>query len=118
MEDLDQDRDVDAVIAECGGPARVWLNQNPSKNQNLRIRLVGKAPNHHAIGALVSVTGGPFQQKQWVRTGHAYLSQHELTLTFGIGTAGAGEVSVQWPDGTQSEHPELVPGKTHILTQP
>ncbi|MCA9001771.1 MAG: CRTAC1 family protein, partial [Planctomycetes bacterium] len=116
--DLDGDGDVDAVVAECGGPARVWLNQNPSKNHSLRVRLSGKAPNTQAIGAQVRMVGGPFEQRQWIRTGQAYQSQHELTLTFGLGSATSGDVHITWPDGTESDHKGLKSGETHLITQP
>ncbi|MEZ5974573.1 MAG: CRTAC1 family protein [Planctomycetota bacterium] len=92
--DLDLDGDVDVVVAELGGPAQVWLNDNPSGRKSLRLRLRGKAPNVDAIGARVTVEGGPFPQTTWVRTGNAYLSQHELTLTFGLGAVQKANVTV------------------------
>ena len=116
--DLDQDGDLDAIVTEIDGPAHVWINQNPTGRKSLRLELTGKAPNTHAVGAKVTVTGGPFPQTTWVRTGHAYLSQHELTLTFGLADAATGDVQITWPDGSTSEHPGLAVGKTHRIEQP
>ena len=116
--DLDGDGDVDAVVAECGGPARVWLNRNPSGRKALRVRLEGPRPNVHAIGARVTAEGGPHAQTAWVRTGQAYLSQHEPTLTFGLGDAETGSVSVLWPDGKTSTFEGLTVGSEHLLRHP
>ncbi|HPF14509.1 MAG TPA: CRTAC1 family protein [Planctomycetota bacterium] len=116
--DLDQDGDVDAVVTECGGPAHVWINQNPSKTQSLRLQLAGHAPNTFAVGARVTVEGGPYVQSAWVRTGQAYLSQHEMTLTFGLGKATEANVSILWPDGTETQNPGLKVGTQHRLVEP
>lgn len=116
--DLDGDGDLDAITTECGGPAQVWVNQNPTGRKSLRIALQGKAPNTQAIGAKVVVTGGPFPQTAWTRTGQAYLSQHEPVLTFGLGDATEANVTVTWPDGQTSEHPALTVGSPHRLQQP
>ncbi len=113
--DIDGDGDVDAVAVECGGPAHVWLNGNPTRRRALRLELSGPAPNTMAIGAEVRVQGGPFEATQWVRSGGSYLSQHEHTLTFGIGDAASADVTVRWPDGTTSAHPGLAPGTVHRL---
>ncbi len=114
--DLDGDGDVDAVVAQCGGLARVWLNQNPAGNSSLRLELRGEAPNRFAVGARVTVEGGPFSQTNWVRTGHAYLSQHELTLTFGVGAVESAKVTVVWPNGETREYESLELGTKHVLT--
>ncbi len=116
--DLDGDGDVDAVVSENGGTARVWLNTNPGGRPSLRLRLRGPAPNVHAIGAEVRVSGGPFVQTTWVRTGCSYLSQHETTLTFGIGDATRASAVVRWPDGTESRHDDLEVGRVHELRHP
>jgi len=114
--DLDGDGDVDAVAVECGGPAHVWLNQNPTGRRALRLDLRAPAPNTFAIGAEVRVQGGPFEATQWVRTGGGYLSQHEHVLTFGLGDAATADVVVRWPDGTTTEHRGLAAGPVHRLT--
>ena len=114
--DLDGDLDVDAVVVECGGPAHVWLDETELEGRKpLRIALEMDGPNRYAIGAEVTVTGGPFPQTRWVRTGSSYLSQHESALTFGVGDAASADVSVRWPDGRTSEHAGLQPGAMHVL---
>jgi len=113
--DLDGDSDIDVVVIEEGGPAQVWLNQNPSGNRPLRLVLLSKAPNTYALGAEVELAAGPLGQPQRVRMGRRYLSQHEHALTFGLGGRASADVTVRWPDGRTTEHRGLIPGLTHVL---
>lgn len=116
--DLDGDGDLDAVVVECNGPAHVWRNENPSGHGSLRLHLEGPKPNHQAIGARLRVTGGPFVQTDWVRSGTGYLSQNETVRTFGLGEAGTGTVEVTWPDGKVSTHEGLAVGQVHAIKHP
>ena len=98
--DYDNDGDLDVLVSQNGGPARLLRNDGGSGNHWLRVRLRGTASNRDAIGARVSVTtaGGP----RWalVKTGSSYCSQSELPLTFGLGAASeAARVEVSWPSG-------------------
>jgi len=69
-------------------------------NKSLRIRLHQDGKNPDALGAIVRVTAGGITQRRVVRTGGSYLSQSELTLTFGLGAnAKADEVAISWPGG-------------------
>lgn len=116
--DLDNDGDLDVVVTQCNGPARIWRNQTESKRKALRIRLEGPKPNVHAIGAEVRVVGGPYPQVTWSRTGHSYLSQHEAILTFGLGDATKADVEVRWPDGKVSKHTSIPVGDLQVLRHP
>lgn len=116
--DLDHDGDVDAVVTECNGPARIWRNDNPSGRKSLRVDLRAPGPNHFAIGAKVRVLGGPFPQTDWVRSASGYLSQNETTLTFGLGEGKSATIEVTWPDGQQTTHADLAVGQTHLLKHP
>jgi enediyne biosynthesis protein E4 len=49
------------------------------------MRLTGTKSNRDAIGAVVRVTTPDGTQSRMVKTGSSYLSQSELTLTFGLG---------------------------------
>jgi len=101
--DLDGDGDLDVVITDNHGPARVLRNDGGERGHALRVRLVGGAKvNRDAIGAFVRVTSAN-GTSPWmmVRTGSSYLSQSELPLTFGLGAAvKATKIEVKWPDGS------------------
>jgi hypothetical protein len=104
--DYDNDGDLDLVVTANNGPARLFRNQG-STNHAIRITLVGTTSNRSAIGARVRLPGlsGPTLTAM-VKTGSSYLSQSELPLTFGLGTATkiAG-IEVTWPNGRTERLP-------------
>jgi hypothetical protein len=62
--------------------------------------LVGTKSNRGAIGARVTVHAGSVTQLDEVRGGGSYLSQNDLRLHFGLGSAAKMEsVEVRWPSG-------------------
>jgi hypothetical protein len=99
--DLDNDGDVDIVVTNNGGRARLLLNQGTAGTHWLQIDLEQPAPNRQAIGAYVGVerTGRPALWRR-VRTDGSYLSASSPRLHFGLGDSPAIDaVLVQWPDG-------------------
>jgi len=113
--DLDGDLDVDVIVMEYGGAAQVWLNQNPSGHQPLRLVLLSKPPNTYALGAEVSVLIAADGVPRRTRLDGRYLAQNEHTLTFGLGPTTRADVTVRWPDGRTTEHRNLSLGPTHVL---
>lgn len=97
--DIDNDGALDVLVTTNGG--RVWLFHNEGgTNHSLRVKLVGTKSNRDGIGAVVRVTSGGAKQWQMLRSGSSYLSQSELVVTFGLGSATKAEViEVQWPSG-------------------
>ena len=57
--------------------------------------------NVDAIGAVVAARTGTVTQKRLVQSGSSYISQEDLRLHFGLGSATTVDsVEVKWPDGT------------------
>ncbi|HEY8716300.1 MAG TPA: CRTAC1 family protein, partial [Candidatus Acidoferrum sp.] len=101
--DIDNDGDLDVVITENNGPARLLRNDNGNQNDMLRIRTVGVHSNRDGIGAVVTVkTSKGARMVQMVKSGSSYLSQSEMILTFGLGKPEPGKtvtVEIAWPAG-------------------
>jgi hypothetical protein len=102
--DFDRDGDLDLVVTTNQGPAYLYRNDVTNGFHALRIHLTGKKSNRDAIGAVVRATTPEGTQKRMVKTGSSYLSQSELTLTFGLGPRDAAtRVTIEWPSGATQE---------------
>ncbi len=63
-------------------------------------KLIGTKSNRAAIGARVTIRAAGVKQFSEVRGGSSYLSQNDLRLHFGLGTAKKMEsVEIRWPNG-------------------
>nr|VFK26630.1 MAG: Repeat domain-containing protein [Candidatus Kentron sp. MB] len=109
--DLDHDGDLDIVITQIGRRPVLLRNDQALGNHWLRIQPIGNSSkgknsnvNHDAIGTWVEVTAGGVTQRRQVMPTRSYLSQAELPLTFGLGSATTiDRVRVRWPDGVTKE---------------
>jgi hypothetical protein len=113
--DLDGDGDLDVIVVENGGPARVYLNRLDRPHQSVRVELVGTGKsNRDAVGARVTARVGPHTLEQQVAGGSSYLSASEKILTFGLGGAAKIDaLEVRWPDGA-TETLRDVPGGSRL----
>jgi len=99
--DYDNDGDLDLLVTQNGGPARLLRNDGGNANGFVRIRTIGTRSNRDGIGAQVEVTlPDGRRMSRLVHTGSSYASQSELPLTFGLGSqARAAAIQVTWPSG-------------------
>ena len=116
--DLDGDGDLDVIVVENGGPARVYLNRLDRPRQSVRVTLVGSGKsNRDAVGARVTATIGGKTLTQQVTGGSSYLSAPEKTLTFGLGSAAKiDSLEIRWPDGA-TETLRDVPGGRPLVVR-
>ena len=101
--DYDGDGDVDVLVTENKGGARLWRNDavRGAEGPNyLRVALRGTESNRDGIGARVQLTAENGRQERLVRTGSSYLSSSERVVTFGLGSARrVNRLTVRWPSG-------------------
>jgi hypothetical protein len=105
--DVDGDGDVDALLANNNGPARLLVNEVGSTGEGARpwlgLELLDPAGGP-AIGALVEVArpGAPALLRR-VRTDGSYASASDPRVLVGLGEAAAvSEVRVRWADGRRA----------------
>lgn len=116
--DIDGDGDLDVLLTQSGGKPVLLRNDQALGHHWLRLHLAGRGKNHAAIGARVEVFVNGEMQCQEVMPFRSYLSQVELTLTFGLGSAEQAErVVIHWPDGAQQELANLAGDRLHTLEQ-
>ena len=99
--DLDNDGDVDIVVANNNGPARLLRNQVGSERAWLQVSLRIDGPNRDGYGSLVRVQRrGPPPQARRMRTDGSYLAANDPRLHFGLGDDdGPVTVTVDWLGG-------------------
>lgn len=120
--DFDGDGDPDLVVSTNGGRARLFRNDNATKHNWAAIALVGNgtATNRDAIGAEVTIEAGGKTQRHYLTTARGYLSQSDLTITFGLGEAKVVDrVRVRWPGRAEQVQTwdNLPVGQRHVLRQ-
>ncbi|HVR29402.1 MAG TPA: CRTAC1 family protein [Thermoanaerobaculia bacterium] len=99
--DLDRDGDLDVVVTQNGGPARIFRNDSPPSSW-LRISLVGRSSNRWGLGAAVTAWVGGRTITRSLQSGRSYLSASEPVLTLGLGGAGTIErLEIRWPSGAR-----------------
>jgi hypothetical protein len=102
--DSDRDGDLDIVITNNEDVKSVVLYRNvlARANHYLTIKLNGSGPNTDAIGALIEITDGTRTQIREIRASSHFVSQNPAEAHFGLGSAISVDLTVYWPDGTQS----------------
>jgi hypothetical protein len=116
--DYDGDGDLDLLLTTNQGPAYLLRNDTPRQSHFLRLKVQGTRSNRDGIGAKVRVYTAQGVLQKMVRTGSSYLSQSELTLTFGLGASTAIEkVQISWPSGIVDEVAEVAVDTTLLATE-
>jgi hypothetical protein len=97
--DYDNDGDLDIVFAPNNRRATLLRNEGGhAAGRWLTLRLLGVRANRDAIGARVVVLAGGRRQVEEVKSGSSYMSQNDLRLHFGLGSAArADAIEIRWP---------------------
>jgi hypothetical protein len=117
--DIDGDGDLDVIMTQTGGAPLLLRNDQDLHHHWIRLKLVGTKSNRDAIGAWIKVrlNGGQILSRQVMPT-RSYLSQSELPVTIGLGTAAKPDsVEIVWPGGsTQQVSPQI--DQLTVVTEP
>jgi hypothetical protein len=104
--DIDGDGDLDVLITAIGSPPRLLRNDHSLGHHWLRVKLRGTRANRDALGAWVEAEVAGETLMRHVMATRSYLSQVELPVTIGLGSADKiDRLTIRWPDGTRQEVP-------------
>jgi hypothetical protein len=116
--DIANNGNIDIVVLNVGEPPTLLLNTNRSANHRVLFHLVGTKSNRAAIGARVTIHAGGMTQFDEVRGGGSYLSQNDLRLHFGLGSATKIDlVEVRWPAGKTQSFTNLAADKIYTIVE-
>ena len=117
--DLDNDGDVDVLVTNNNGRARLLLNQIGNRNRWLGLRLVGRGAPRDMLGARVGVfrsDGPPLWRR--ARTDGSFASANDPRVLVGLGDARTvPRVRVVWPSGAVEEWTDVPVDQWLTLTE-
>ncbi len=115
--DIDNDGDLDLLVTNNNGPARLLLSQAAAAGTHrIQLRLLDRN-GRDALGARAAILR-PGKPPLWNRahTDGSYLSASDPRLHFGLGAEkGPVAIDVRWPDGRRETWPGLAVDKLHTL---
>jgi hypothetical protein len=97
--DFDNDGDIDVVVNCVNDVPQLLRSDSTLKNNWLLVKTVGTKSNRSGIGARVICSTGGHRQTDEVRSGGSYISQNDLRVHFGLGSAEKADLEVRWPSG-------------------
>jgi len=116
--DIFNNGNMDIVVLNVGEPPSLLLNTNKIANHRVLFHLVGTKSNRAAIGARVTIHIGGMTQFDEVRGGGSYLSQNDLRLHFGLGSATKiDSVEVRWPSGKVETLKDIAADKIYTIME-
>jgi enediyne biosynthesis protein E4 len=117
--DVEGNGNLDVVIAQNGGPPRLYRNALRTHRAWLRVDLVGTRCQRDAGGARVEVHTPRGVLVQTMEPAVGFMAQSEKTLTFGLGDDDrVRRIVVLWPDGTRQEIRPQGVNRRIVITEP
>jgi hypothetical protein len=116
--DIANNGNIDIVVLNVGEPPSLLVNTNKVANHRVLFSLIGTKSNRAAIGARVTIRAAGMTQFDEVRGGGSYLSQNDLRLHFGLGSASKiDSVEVCWPTGKTETFKDVAADKIYAITE-
>lgn len=101
--DIDNDGDIDLLVTNGGGRARLYRNDNEGGHW-LMVRAWDPDLGRDAVGAGVTVVAGERRINRFVAPAYSFLSSNDPRVHFGLGSLSRiDQIVVHWPDGDVEE---------------
>jgi hypothetical protein len=98
--DLFNDGNMDMVVGDLDGAPMLLRNHGVPGRHWVSFELAGTKSNRLALNARISIVAGGMTQTDEIHSGGSYLSQNDLRVHFGLGSAEKIQsVTIHWPSG-------------------
>jgi len=98
--DLFNDGNMAVVVEDIDGSPMILKNHGVAGRHWVSFELAGTKSNRLAIGARLKIVAGGMTQTDEVHSGGSYLSQNDLRVHFGLGSATKiDSLEIHWPSG-------------------
>jgi hypothetical protein len=109
---------LSVLISNMNATPALLVNSVISPNHWVELRTIGTKSNRDGIGAKITVQVGKRALVDEVRSGSSYISQNDLRVHFGLGTANQIDfVKVRWPSGLVERFNGISVDSIHTLTE-
>ena len=109
---------LDIVVENLVGGPMILEARPDLQNHWIGLALEGSPSNRLALNARVRVTTGSLTQTGEIRSGGSYLSQNDLRLHFGLGSASTvDKLDVLWQNGTSQSFSNIAADRFYHLKQ-
>jgi hypothetical protein len=116
--DLDNDGDLDIVVADCGGRPLLLRNEGGNRNHWLAISARGRQSNRFGIGSKVRIAGGGRTQLREINPYGSYLSTSDARLYIGLGhETTIKSLEIEWPSGKKQTRENIPANQTLLLDE-
>ena len=116
--DLWNDGRVSVVINNMNDKPSLLVNTLRSGNHWIALKTLGTRSNRDGIGAKITVTVGKRKMIDEVRSGSSYISQNDLRIHFGLGSATKiDSIEIRWPSGLVEGFGDLSVDAIHTIKE-
>ena len=117
--DYDNDGAIEVLVNNQNEPPTLLKQSSLPPNHWVLLKLSGTRSNRSALGAKVRLTAGGRTLVDEVRSGGSYLSQNDLRLHFGLGSAvRIDRIEIQWPSGARQTLRDLAADRVIPIDEP
>jgi hypothetical protein len=115
--DLFNDGRQEALVNNMNERPSLYYNTAPVGNW-ISLQLVGVKSNRAALGAAVTLEQSGDKYEKEVRSGDGYISQSDLPLHFGLGSASKAEkMVIRWPSGLVETLSDLPANQYYVVRE-
>lgn len=117
--DMDNDGDLDVVMTENGGAARIWRNDMAEPRKSVRLKLVGTKSNRDGLGTTLIAKLADKELMHQHFVARSYLSSLDPIVTIGVGESDKlPKLDLTWPSGKKQTLTDIPAGKVVEVKEP